>query len=704
MVLRNVMGEHAFQSVNNAHKAARDAFAKLEERRVSLLQFTQKRSQDFQAMNNRRIASGNVPYIGGLPAWTSQEFLEGIVIPYCGNTRQIFEVIIESRCKEATENLLPLDLLMRASFFMVCRLGGLTKYFTASEYPLPADFRRAWEEPEMWDKRNDYMGERDGKFRAAMTNYNMVFVSGLYWKGGRVPRNYSTLIQTMGLPQNLLTAMATSSSVSEQASKSPSPTSSGESSDTSSDELSSRASRMSLRGQNNSSGGPVLPTIEEDGEGSTTRAKGKRRRRVVSAASNTPMTPTPKKKRPKKGAEQEAFDSAKKAAADAQMKSPRDPPPRDGSSTPFPIPIEKPSFVEGFVWTIISRYAKAAKEAQTATLRVELSEAEVATIEKNHIKHAIWACEKIARQIPMSYSKAHAYFAEKGVMAFLRGMERAVNEKRGTMTIVKARINSWIQRYGSQYVNIRGNHPAFGGCALNYEDVQSALFSGQEYDGHLTERFVLSSIAACRAAVGDDGTGMIYPQDWRSYRMKRPGYEKVWGWANAEDQHDFYLLPVYERHGHWFLIAAWMGIKKWVVFDTDPRRRSSKDQDVDAFEEYLEVMGWENQQQMNYDFPPLFNDFDSGVWITAVAQILLGTPSPLSKVNLDAIIKEVRELEIDYYTRAELIGGLMNFQQNTELLNWQKPDNLRVPLMGVETHDIDELLEGQMAGQLSDAV
>jgi hypothetical protein len=132
-----------------------------------------------------------------LEPWTTEEWLDGVIIPYIGDTTAVVDSILASRRKKHSTDWTPYDLLQRASFNMLLRLAGLQGGQNQTPYPTPADIQQAVNNTERYQ---DLGYEDQPRINAAILRHQLVKVGGLYWKDGRTPPNYFNFIETQGKP------------------------------------------------------------------------------------------------------------------------------------------------------------------------------------------------------------------------------------------------------------------------------------------------------------------------------------------------------------------------------------------------------------------------------------------------------------------------------------------------------------------------
>ena len=87
-------------------------------------------------------------------------------------------------------------------------------------------------------------------------------------------------------------------------------------------------------------------------------------------------------------------------------------------------------------------------------------------------------------------------------------MERAINERRGSMQTVWEALKEWEGVFGGLSASIRTGNAYYGGTSINYIDLESLLFSGRFHNGWLRGNVILAIIAAHRPP-NEDGVNVI---------------------------------------------------------------------------------------------------------------------------------------------------------------------------------------------------
>ena len=140
-----ILGKNAgeFKTISKWHSEELSRRDRTLEGLKRLLKPSKPRSKEWKAYNEKRIANGEEA-LNELPAWTNDEFFQGMVVPWSGKSSALIDEIHKARVQEATRDLTPLELIQRAHLCMAARLGKKTKNRTSQLFPTASDYEATW--------------------------------------------------------------------------------------------------------------------------------------------------------------------------------------------------------------------------------------------------------------------------------------------------------------------------------------------------------------------------------------------------------------------------------------------------------------------------------------------------------------------------------------------------------------------------------
>ena len=358
---------------------------------------------------------------------------------------------------------------------------------------------------------------------------------------------------------------------------------------------------------------------------------------LSSTATPSAQSPAAKKARPEKHTSEDAINEIMRNVGRNITKFEKTKSPPSNERSPYPNPIKEPTEEQRFAWHLVKQYAEALQDELRTP---ELTEDEVNSMKSFGIKKMIKAYKDIAQGIPGRYKRSHQYLAERGILSKVREMERAINEKRGTMKSVWEALQDWANAFGGHEQPIRGGNMNHGGTTVNYIELQTFLFSGEFHNGWLSGNVITAAIAAHRPLNADDGINYIPFHSWNKFVERKTQYPDYWG----EKETNMRYIIVHERR-HWFLMVV-NGAEHWyAVLDSLFERNSQDDEHLVRLEEFLRrILGWQNMQRRYAKSKDQFNNYDCGVWVCMNAIAIMNG-------GLGAVVN----VDVDHYTRTELI-------------------------------------------------
>ena len=135
-----------------------------------------------------------------LPAWTSDDFYDGMITPYMGDSTALLDLLQKVRKHPKWFQVSPLTILQLASHEMICRLGRIreNRWYHAESSLTPGDIDYVISGKSA-DGATRLIERTDPRWKEVMDKYGFMERDGLFWIG-KMPDNYDNLIATQGSP------------------------------------------------------------------------------------------------------------------------------------------------------------------------------------------------------------------------------------------------------------------------------------------------------------------------------------------------------------------------------------------------------------------------------------------------------------------------------------------------------------------------